>query len=256
MLPLCYSWREATLHTDYLRKRVIFVHMLRICPCLKHKRITIARSFYKSFHRQYTNRNTHINLKVTSLSNCIMRITDATVHFERHIRSLCCAAFVWPVHLPRDICSWDLITTTAFFSKGAFERLKSQGNAVTLLWVHNQQLHLKRNISNASVSYALDTDNVALLWISLVCCDKNFFEHQLYFSKWKMSLNYFRWSRWESATPWISFTGGIRPYLLPSSCTVENCSILWWMLFCFTHGCCLILLLSTLVLICKTVTHN
>lgn len=32
-------------------------------------------------------------------------------------------------------------------------------------------------------------------------------------------------------TPWISFTGGLRLYVLPSSCIVQNCNIVLFMLF-------------------------
>lgn len=63
-------------------------------------------------------------------------------------------------------------------------------------------------------------------------------------------------SRWEYATPWISSTGGFRLYLLPSSGTVQSCSILLSMLFSFTHSFCVILVLLTPTFVCKCVSNN
>lgn len=56
---------------------------------------------------------------------------------------------------------------------------------------YNQQPYIKCNISNGSVIYVLCTDNSVVPWVGFVSCDKNFFEHQLHFSKWNMSVVYF-----------------------------------------------------------------
>lgn len=87
-----------------------------------------------------------------------------------------------------------------------------------------------------------------LLAIGSVYTDKKTFEHQLRFSKWKTSLNILSNSRWEHATPWVSFTRRYTLYLIPRSSTKQR-NILFWILLYPKHSFILILLLSASSLI-------
>lgn len=125
---------------------------------------------------------------------------------------------------------------------------------------YNQELYIKCNISSSSVSHVLYTDNVVVLWIGSAHRDKNSTEHQLHFSKWKMSVKYL-WniqnkclgnSRRECA-PRVSFTGRYRLYLLAHSHTEQNSR--FFNQRCFV-SCGFIFILLTPAFVCRSVSHD